>query len=156
MSQAISKSSATEKRGREKQEGNFGLVLPEISADAMQKKGGRNEAEVIRDTYRCDSSKLSLSVMQKIEKPREIKRTREMSHSVLVPCGYSGTTPDELDGGRRDGAKPPSCSVSSSLPMWKKRRKEMNFRRARTPEKKSDRDAVGGFSWSGSGDLRAR
>ena len=40
MSQVISKSSAREKRGREKQEGNFGLVLPKISADAMQEKNG--------------------------------------------------------------------------------------------------------------------
>jgi len=52
------------KRGREKQEGNFGLVLPKVSADVMQEKSGWNEAEVVRDTYKCDSSKLSLSVMQ--------------------------------------------------------------------------------------------
>jgi len=63
-----------------------------------------------------------------------------MSHNVLVPCGYSGTTPGELD-----GAKPPNCSVSSSLPVWKKRREETNSRRARTPENKLDRDAVGGL-----------
>jgi len=70
VSQAISKSSTTEKRGREKQEGNFGLVLPEISADAMQKEGGRNEAGVVRDTCKCDSSKLSFSVMQRMETQR--------------------------------------------------------------------------------------
>ena len=39
MSQAISKSSAMEKRGREKQEGDARLVLPKIGADAMQEKG---------------------------------------------------------------------------------------------------------------------
>jgi hypothetical protein len=44
-----------------------------------------------------------------------------MSHGVLVSCGYDGTTPNELDGRQRDGAKPPSCSVSSSLPVWKRR-----------------------------------
>jgi len=49
--------------------------------------------------------------MQRKETQRDEANQEELSYSVLVPCGYDGPMPNEVDR-RRDGTKPPSRFVS--------------------------------------------
>ena len=65
-----------------------------------------------------------------------------------IACRYDGSMPDQLYRRRRGGAKPPSCSVSSSLPVRRTRRVNESPPCTRARDV-SDRDVVGGLRRNG-------